>query len=251
VHTIRYFTFLLVSLLSFSSLQASEYQVTAVSTEHRLLQYLENGELKGPSAELFKLLMKEAGLTAKVDFMPWPRAYNKAVKTKNTLIFSMVRTKEREENFLWLLEVSELVRAFIWLKSRTDLSIKTIDEAKSNTVAVVRDSYTLSSLKRFDFPQENIYLVANTDKAIALFLNGKVDLLFSDPNFLKNHMAALDKNSDEIVNSKIFPETRRRSYIAMNRNSDQTLVDNLFNAAESVKKLPVYEKHFHFKPLID
>ncbi|WP_206485945.1 transporter substrate-binding domain-containing protein [Thalassotalea sp. G2M2-11] len=247
----KYIFYLAVSLfLSSPSYATSPLKV--FSYESKLLQYQENNQLKGPSAEIFKMLMAEAKISAKVHFVPWSRAFKLASTQANTMIFSMLRTEEREEQFYWLLAVSEAVRAFISLKSREDLNITKMSQAKSKVTAIIRESYGFKLLTKRGFePGKNLYVVSNIDTAISLFINGKVDFLFTDPIVIKHYFLEKGQLSENLIKSHIFPETRHKSYIAINRQSDSYLVNTLQKSAERVKQHPKYQYYYHFKPLID
>ncbi len=242
--------FLLFSSISFV-INANE-KLKAVATSHKLLQYQENGQIKGPSADIFKLLMAEAKLANSIEFYPWSRAYKIAETRPNTMILSMVRTKYREDKFYWLTKVSELVRAFISLKIKPENFVKNIELAQRKVVAVVRDSYSYNSLIKQGFSEDkNLYVVTRIEHAISLFEKGKVDLIYTDPTVMINYYAALNKNSDKLVNFFTLPETRRESYIAINRSSDLLLVKKLKQAAKKIKTLDSYQHFLKFKPLID
>ena len=230
----------------------AEQALTAVTTEHRLLQYSENDKLKGPSAEIFKLLLEKSQLHAPVEFFPWSRAYKTALERKNTLIFSMVRTQEREDKFHWLVKVSELVRGFISLKSRPENYIRNIDDAKTKVIAVLRNSYGFDSLIKLGFEKnKQLYEVTSIKDGITLFLSGKVDLFYTDLNVVKNHLASQNKNSDDIVSIHILPQTRRDSYIAANIDTNSKILANLKDAANELISDPDYQYHLAYKPLID
>ena len=117
----------------FSVIQAEEIdleRLTIVAAEHRLLQYRHEDELVGPTAEILKLLLKTNIKSDQVQFMPWSRAFARAKTTPNTLIMSMVRTKEREPYFHWITKVSELRRAFISLKQPPENRVTEISHAR-------------------------------------------------------------------------------------------------------------------------
>ncbi|GLX78477.1 hypothetical protein tinsulaeT_18170 [Thalassotalea insulae] len=241
-------SYLMVGLfLSPSSCIASKLKV--VSTENKLLQYKEKNQLKGPSAEIFKLLMVDAKLSATVDFMPWSRAFKLASEQANTMIFTMVRTSERESKFHWLLAVSDVVRAFVSLKQRPELKLSTIAQAKNHSIAVVRGSYGLSSLLKLGFKEgENIYLVANNKIAINLLMSEKVDFIFVDPSILTPYFLAQGIVTEQVINKYIFPETRSQGYIALNKNSTPELVRVLQLSAKHVMQNSLYQYYYHLEP---
>jgi len=236
---------------SFISIAQTELELIAVAAEHPMLQYRENDEIKGPSAEILKLLLKTSHLQAPLEMYPWSRAYQKALNRENTLILSMVRTEEREQKFHWLIKVSELVRGFISLKSKPENSIRTISEARSKTIIVIRDSYGHHSLMNLGFSEKNnLYVVSTLKHGIALFLSGKVDLIYTDPNVLTDYFAELQQNAEALIKVHILPETRRESYIAANINTDMGTVEKLNLAANKLQTDPNYQYYLAFKALI-
>ena len=223
-----------------------------VAAEHKLLQYQQNGNLKGPSAEIFKLLIKYAKLEQGVEFYPWSRAYNIAENRPNTVIFSMVRTKEREDKFTWLIKVSGLVRAFISKKSIPQNYVNSIEQAKTKSVVAVRDSYSHNSLIKNGFSEnKNLYLVASIEEAISLFEQNKVELIYTDPNVVKNYYLALKRKADNLIHYVLLPETRRDGYIAINKNSDSILIKKLQKAAAQIELLESYQHFLNYKPLLN
>tara|TARA_R110000744_G_scaffold289400_2_gene400270 strand:- start:684 stop:1457 length:774 start_codon:yes stop_codon:yes gene_type:complete len=239
-----------INILFMNSARA-ESDLIAVAAEHPMLQYQENDEIKGPSAEILKLLLQTSELEAPLDLLPWSRAYHTVLNRKNTLVVSMVRTQAREEQFHWLIKVSELVRGFISLKSKPENSIRTISEAKSKTIIVIRDSYGHHSLMNLGFSEKtNLYVVSTLKHGIALFLSGKVDLIYTDPNVLTDYFLELQQDSEALITVHILPETRRESYIAANINTDIGTLEKLNLAANKLQTDPNYQYYLAFKALI-
>lgn len=238
--------------ITFASAVFADTSLTAVAAEHKMLQYMEDGEVKGPSAEIFKLLMKESGFSAEIDFYPWSRAYQTAVSDDNTLVLSIVRTTEREDKFHWLIKVSELVRGFVSLQAHPENQINYISDVKNKSIAVLRDSYSYHSLIALGFSDlGNIYEVATLEHGIELFLSGKVDLIYTDPNVLVNYLTSKKQPAETLINVHILPQTRRDSYIAGNINLPPATLRKLKKAAFALQSNTDYQYYLQYKPLID
>jgi ABC-type amino acid transport substrate-binding protein len=235
--------------VSLSSYAEGNFELRTVSQEHKLLQYIEDGELKGPSAEIFKLLMAESHLYSEIEFQPWSRAYNVAKNRPNTLIMSMVRTKERENNFVWLIKVSELVRSFITFKKDNLNHINSFEQAVEKKIAVVGGSYSYHLLVDKGF--KKLHIVESITEAIRIFEINEADLIFTDPTVIRNHYMAKGLDSTTIVNAIELPETRKSSYIAINVNSDKALIEKLSKAAKKVQQYPQYQQLVEHKPLLE
>ncbi|PKG80722.1 hypothetical protein CXF85_21645 [Colwellia sp. 75C3] len=230
-------------VISFNLNAQTAYELKAVASSHKMFQYFEDGQVKGPSAEIFNMLMEETSLKPTVAFYPWARALNKVLTQPNTLILSLTRTKQREDNFIWLIKVNESRRAFISLKSKPEHFVTTLVQAKGKLVAVTRDSYSYKSLIDKGFTEsKNLYIVSNIDDAMILFKKGKVDLIYTDPKAIKNHYNDMGKNSNKIVNITLVPEAQRDIFIAINKKTDKHLVDRLQLAAKTVSQSSSYSE---------
>lgn len=249
------FVILILISLSFETQanQISGNNITslkAVTESRKLLQYQENGLAKGPSVDILNMLLVEAKLSAEVDFYPWSRAYNIALTQPNTLIFSIARTAEREKKFHWLIKVSEFIRSFISKKNVEKKTITSFAQAKGKSIAVVRDSVSYQTLLREGL-KDSLYVVSSFEEAIALFDSNRVELLYTDPNMVKNYYLSKDQQPENIIDFEITKENRRASYIAISKHAQPKLVTRLFKAAEHVKKEKKYLYFLKYKPLID
>ncbi len=238
---------LIVLLLGLSTASYAQQAVmlNTVASEHKLLQYLDDGEVKGPAAEIYQLLLKESSLVSHLEVLPWARAYRIAEKSANTLVFSMVRTAERENKFHWLLKVSELTRGFYYLANSSVKPIQSLANAKQKNIAVTRDSYSHHSLIELGFDEKKLYLVANEEAAFKLFINNKVELFYSDPDAIKYYVDQNYSTKQPAIIGVVFPRTKRYSYIAANINTDHQLITSLKKSANILKQTETYQRLYN------
>lgn len=237
--------FFIILLAPFFSIAETEKETSAdlnvVAFSSRLLQYQEEGENKGPTIGILNALLKETEFSANVSYMPWARAFSIAKNTPNTLILSMLRTPEREDSFHWIIKVSQAARVFISLKSKPESYVETMAEAKKKLIAVILGSAAHKELISAGFSEkENIYIVSDGNKMLNLLINGRVDLIYSDPNNVKIGLAAINQPDVAIRYKNITLENQRAGYIAINKNSDEKLVTQLQLAAAKFSKTPEY-----------
>ncbi|WP_440877367.1 substrate-binding periplasmic protein [Thalassotalea sp. PLHSN55] len=239
---LKWITIVAVFVLSLS-VKANPVQV--VSTERKLLQYQVNGQLKGPSAQIYKMLMKQSQLSIPVDFMPWARAFQKAQTTPNTLIFSLIRTDEREQQFHWLLPVSQLFQTFVGKKSRYSKAQYSLPFIRERVTAVVRNTYGHQLLIKEGFLEtRNLYVASSMEVATKLFFEDKVDFVFTEPNVIRAEMGKYQMTKGDLVAAPLLEKAIRKSYIAINKNSDSTLTSLLMRAASEVKNTAEYKRLF-------
>ena len=223
------------------SRESTEVKLLAVANENRLLQYYENDRSKGPSIEILQAILKEAQLNATVEFMPWIRAFATASNNPNTLILSIIRTPEREDNFYWLIKVSNLTRVFISLTGKPENFVDNMQQAKQNLIATVKGSASYKELISQGFSeQENLYVVPDSKLAVTLLKNGRVDLIYDDPINVRNILNEQGGSNVAINYKNIASENQRSSYIAINKATDIKIVNRLQQAARKFEKTAEY-----------
>ena len=77
--------------------------LTYMTEEYPPYQYKEAGTLKGLSVDLLKLMWAKMGVPEQaIAVYPWARGYNLIQNHPNSVLFSMIRTPEREQMFKWV-----------------------------------------------------------------------------------------------------------------------------------------------------
>jgi len=105
--------------------------VQMVCSEYPPYEYTdENGKIRGFSVEILRAMLTEMKIKDNIRVLPWKRAYHTALNQKNTLLFSTVRTEARESLFQWIGPINSVVSSLYKLRSRTDIKVKTLNDAK-------------------------------------------------------------------------------------------------------------------------
>lgn len=152
-------------------------QLNALTEYLPPLNYEQDGKIAGFSTELLDLIALEAGLKINKEILPWPRAYSRAQKEANTLIYSMVRTPEREAQFQWLGPISSRRIMLYKLSNRKDIVIKKLDDARVYQIGAVRESESTKNLIRLGF--DKLDLATDDENNMRKFKHGRFDLLLS------------------------------------------------------------------------
>lgn len=216
-------------------------ELKVVASINPLLQYPDQGENKGPTIGILNAILAEAQLKASVVFMPWARAFSIAENHPNTIILSMIRTPEREDNFYWIIKVSKPARVFISLESHTENYVDTIEQAKKKLIAVILNSAEHKELITAGFSEKNnLYIVSSREQMVKLLANGRVDLIYTDPNNARVQLQAINKPNIAIHYKKITMKNQRNSYIALNKGTDKAIAQRLQQAADKFVKTPEY-----------
>jgi polar amino acid transport system substrate-binding protein len=154
---------------------ASSETIKAV-TEDSSYTYLRDGKVAGPATEIVETTLKRAGLTDyQVALYPWARAYDMAMREPNTLIFLIARTPAREAQFKWAGEFMRIEYHLYKLRSRKDVTVRSLDDARRYAVAVMRDDVRQQYLQSRGF--DKLAVSARNGDSLRMLLDGKVQLL--------------------------------------------------------------------------
>ena len=161
----------------------------------------DNNEIKGIVTQNVKSLLYQSGLEAEFELVAWNRAYTLAINEKNTAVYTIFATPERETLFHWFCPIHEPVDIGMYrLTSRADIQIDGLSDAKKFVVGVVRGDYVNSYLTESGFEVNKNMLVSTDEIAnIRQLLKGRVDLTAQSKQALYYRLKLLDIPSSHVT----------------------------------------------------
>ena len=130
-------------VVAFASLFAPGYgyaestQIKLITELSPLTQVSATG-LSGGEATLFtQQLLRKAGIDFELFYLPWRRAYNEASTEANVIIFPLAKTTQRQDKFRWVGQLIPVNYYLFRLKSRTDIVLSALDDARPYRIGVV------------------------------------------------------------------------------------------------------------------
>jgi polar amino acid transport system substrate-binding protein len=230
-------------LFPYASLQA------ATATNHSLLVVTEDwppfsylaagGEVTGLNTEIVRSVLNQAGMQSTIQIFPWARAMMMARNRPNTVIFSMSRSKERENQFIWIGELMRRHDMFYRATGRRSISPTSIEEIKSHySVCVVNKDIVEDDLKRQGFVLRKNYIATGSfDDCMKLVQNGSVPLLVNSPLDLA---WALKKHSEIHTTFEpvlaLEPSGQEPLYLATSLGTDPDTVKRLRTAFQGLQQ---------------
>lgn len=153
-------------------------EISVVTEEWGPYNFTENNRITGYSTEVVEAVLQKANLTYIIKMYPWARAYKMALEEPNTLIYTMGRNDEREYLFKWVGPIAPRQLSLFKLKTRSDVIIRTLEDAKKYKIGVVlKDSSTqFLESKGFKCPK-NLEVVTNYELNQRKLLAERVDLI--------------------------------------------------------------------------
>jgi polar amino acid transport system substrate-binding protein len=165
------------SLLLMSALSSpgrSEDSLMLLTEENPPFNFLDSqsGQISGPSVDLVKEIMKQAGISFRIRMMPWRRAFMKAQEEKNTCLFSMNYTPERAPLFKWVRPLYQGGWAF-YQRADSDVVIAGEQDIKGRVI-VGETAAAVSNLNAL--PGVSVLEVGDELAAYELLMRGRGDL---------------------------------------------------------------------------
>ncbi|WP_263263341.1 transporter substrate-binding domain-containing protein [Pseudomonas sp. RIT-PI-S] len=110
----------------------------------------DGGEVTGMSTEVVRAVLAEAGLSARIEVMPWARAYDLALHQDNVLIYSIARTPERETRFNWVGIIAP-TRWSLYSRASRGLQVDSLEAARAYQIGTVNEDAGEQYLKQKGF----------------------------------------------------------------------------------------------------
>ena len=135
MNMLRFLTWTVLLGLSLSAEAATP--VTCVTEENRPVNFIQDGQVTGFSTEVVKAVLKEIDVECDFHVMPWARAYSTALHSENVLIFSILRTPEREQLFKWVGVVSPPDNSYLFALRDRKLKIHSLSDALNYKIGTI------------------------------------------------------------------------------------------------------------------
>lgn len=123
--------------LSYSAI-AGATAITVVTEELPPYNMTVDGRLTGMGTEVVQAVIEEAGAQARIQSMPWARAYDIALNSENVLIYSIARTPQREALFKWVGVIAP-TRWYLFSLPGKQFNLTSLDDARKFQIATVKE----------------------------------------------------------------------------------------------------------------
>lgn len=197
--------------------------------------YQSDGEALGISVELMDRMLQDLGSGLGKEnfvFLPWARSYNRLQHQKDTVLFVMTRTKERESLFKWVGPVTVAKNVLFAAKSRLNGSIEARDIRNYRVGAVRDDAGAQLTASLGGIAMEDMEILNTIENGIKMMNLGRIDLLAYDENVLKWVMK--DMNIDTARYHSVFTLEEGRHYFAFNKDTDDNVIDRFQEALDDL-----------------
>lgn len=218
---------------------AKPFNVVVYTEEFPPLNYMHSTDgVSGHATQQIKTLLDAAGINYDIQLTSWYRAYQLTLTTPNTLIYTILKTPERESLFHWYCPIAlpQNINLFKLTTNQT-LKVTQLNEAKAYILGVMRGDYPSEFLISKGF-EENKNLVYSSDEAAntRMLLSGRIDLIVQTEAALHFRLAELG-----LPKSKVTPVLKSidgrplSTCLAINKQSDPALIHLLDETFKTIK----------------
>lgn len=230
---------LFLFLANLSLAKASE--ITVVTEHYPPYQIVEGSSVTGLSIDIIHALMEEADLEAPILPLSWARAYQKALEGPNVLLFSMIRTEEREKLFKWVGKITGVSGYAFWgLKSSKEIEINNLSDAKQYVIGAPAENFSHRFLKRHGF--ESFVLTNDFNAALKMLYAGRIQLVINTRESVSYRLGTLNLDKSAIEKKLAIEHEWNHLSIAFSLDTSDEIVDTFRAAYARIKANGTYEK---------
>lgn len=142
------------------------------------MSHLKDGVAQGFGVELLQLMSEDAGLDATVEVLPWERSMREAARRRDSVLFPLVRTPERESRYRWVGPIGPRRLMIYRLTRRTEVRPASLKALGHWRIGVSRGSAAVQQLEAQGLRAGvELELGLDDDTNLRKLLAGRMDLI--------------------------------------------------------------------------
>lgn len=213
---------------------AGHAQTIRAVTETTPYTYLNGDRVEGSATEVVQRALQAADLNDfQIKLYPWARSYNMAQKEPNVLIFLIARTPARELQFKWAGEIMKIQYHLYRLRERTEIVVKTLDDARSYTIGVMRDDVRQQYLLSKGF--QRLTLSAQSIENFNRLIKRQVDLVPLTEDDAKSLCVQATFDCAQLEKVLTLDEAATGLYMAYSLSTEDSIVKKTRTAFDKLK----------------
>lgn len=219
--------------MNFSVAAVELNQLTFITESPASYNYIRDGKLQGPAVELLLGASASIGSPVKRDdilILPWARGYRNAQQGPNSVLFSTIRTPQRENSFQWVGPIASESDVLIALKER-HITITNPIDMKNYITGAVRGDVGEEILNDLGVPMQSIASLSQVSSLAKMLKAERIDLwIFGDDGWRE---ALVSNDIDPTDFEVIYRFTAKKYYYALSLDIDPQLVQTFQQAINS------------------
>ena len=180
-----------------------------------------SGKARGWAIDLVSDLQRRVGNSTPIHFVPWARAYAESIHNPDVLVFTMVRTPEREPLFNWIGPISRAHVVLLGAKGRA-LRIKDLQDAKGlSIIGSVRQDAKETMVRNLGFT--NLESATSIEQNYLKLKSGRIEAMIVSSMFWRIQATEIGLDPDDFT--ELLPLSEDVvSYLAFSKGTDPSIV---------------------------
>ncbi len=208
-------------------------ELKVVTEDWRPYNYSEGNEVKGVSTDIVKAVLDRSGIKYSISVFPWSRTYMLAQNEPNVLIYTIMRTPQRETLFKWVRPLGKGSETSLYrLKNNTKIAPKTLDEAKHFRIVTNKDSMDELWLTANGF--NNLERPSRVEIAIKMFFGKRADLIAFSEVTMKDEFIKLGFKVEDA--EMVLPLFKVLPFMALSLSTNDDVVKKIQKAYDDLLK---------------
>jgi polar amino acid transport system substrate-binding protein len=237
-----FYKFLLGACLVVSVTLAETIDDFQFITEHSpSSNMIMDNQLTGYAVDILeKMLELSHSKKTKKDFkvFPWARGYSMVQKKPNTVLFAMLRTKQRENLFKWVGPIKSSKVSLIGKKSR-NIKINSLDDILKYSIGTIKDDVAELELKELGIKSfDSISGTKSIETSIKKLQRDRIDLFAYSYVIDTWKIKGFDPKDYESV----YTLKENSLYYAFHKDTDQKIIDQLQTTLDQLKEQGIVKK---------
>lgn len=205
--------------------------------------YQEDRKVKGFATEIVEATLENAGIDYRIRLGVWKGVYKKALSQNDILIYTITRTKIREDLFDWIGPFAKREQSLFKLKSRQDIHINSLDDARKYLIGLQDQDAITQDLIQKGFSEEanNLKLFSKRILAYRSLFAERVDLVTGQEMTVRYQLLLEDLPYDRVEKAYDF-DVNDGFYMAFKKGSNPKLVARVRKSFEHLMLSPQFKR---------
>lgn len=232
----KIFLFCLLVLSTCWAAHGNAQPIIGLTEEWPPYNYTHNGTVKGLATDIVQATLEKAQLETNIRAYPWARAYDMALEQENVLIYSILRSPQREVLFKWIGPIFNKNIYLVKLKDRTDIVLRSLEDAKQYRIGVMDKDSSYQHLLSLGF-EEGVHLDTAPSEPLNVkkLFSDRIDLLVQNDISLAIRLKELGLPPDRVAIALPLYAKDQAFYMAFSKTTPDELVDRVRKAFEQIR----------------
>ncbi len=158
----------------------------------------ELGQTEGALVDIVRAIANQAKVEYTIELYPFARAFHLLKNEPNVLMFSLLRSPSREQQFLWLGKVFHNTAFLVSIKDSKP-QLDSLEQVKKYSVGTIRGYYSEKYLRNAGFEEhKNLSLSVQYQHLWNMLFNRHIDFVLTNTLSLNKELSSLGHSIKEI-----------------------------------------------------